>query len=170
MYNRQIKYLLTAITLGLSIWQFVEGNIGNGIMWLLVVALIVLLIFKNERLLITFYYLRKNNMEKAQKMLDGIKAPEKLVRGDEAYFYYLNGLLQSQKGIGKSEKYFKKALNTGLRFDHDKAIAKLNLAGIAATKRRKRDAMNLIAEAKKLDKRNMLNDQIKALQQQMKRI
>ena len=34
--------------------------------------------------------------------------------------------------------------------DHDAAMAKLQLAGVAMTKRRKREATNLIAEAKKL--------------------
>ncbi|MFT6844038.1 MAG: tetratricopeptide (TPR) repeat protein [Flavobacteriales bacterium] len=170
MFSREVKFVLTALFTGLSVWQFIEGNIGNGIWWLLLALLIVLFIFKNERLLLIFYYLRKNNMEKSQQILDGIKKPEKLMRADEAYYYYLNGLLQSQKGIAKSEKFFKKALSVGLRFDHDKAIAKLNLAGIAASKRRKRDATNLIAEAKKLDKRNMLKDQIKTLQHQLKRI
>lgn len=170
MFNREIKIALSAILLGLSVWQFIEGNIGNGILLVLAVALVVLLLFKNERILVAFYYLRKNNMAKAQQMLDGIKKPEKLMRANEAYYYYLNGLLQSQNGIGKSEKFFKKAINIGLQFDHDKAIAKLNLAGIAAAKRRKRDAMNLVAEAKKLDKRGMLTDQIKSLKQQLKRI
>ena len=47
---------------------------------------------------------------------------------------------------------------------------KLQLAGIALTKRRKREATNLIAEAKKLDKHGMLKDQIQMVKQQMKRI
>ncbi len=54
--------------------------------------------------------------------------------------------------------------------DHDKAMAKLQLAGIALTKRRKREATTLIAEAKKLDKHGMLADQIKMVKQQMKKI
>lgn len=54
--------------------------------------------------------------------------------------------------------------------DQDLAMAKLNLAGIAMTKRRKREATNLLAEAKKLDKHNMLQDQIRMMKQQMKKI
>jgi hypothetical protein len=50
------------------------------------------------------------------------------------------------------------------------AMAKLSLAGIAMQKRRKREATTLLNEAKKLDKHNMLNDQIKQMKQQMKRI
>ena len=49
-------------------------------------------------------------------------------------------------------------------------MTKLNLAGIAMTKNRKRDADLLLAEAKKLDKHGMLNDQIKMMQQQMKKM
>jgi hypothetical protein len=45
--------------------------------------------------------------------------------------------------------------------DHDLAMAKLNLAGIAFTKRRKIEAKRLLSEAQKLDKRNMISEQIK---------
>ena len=71
----------------------------------------------------------------------------------------------------KSErKYFKKALKLGLSMGHDVAMAKLQLAGVALTKRRKREATNLIAEAKKLDKHGVLGEQIKMMKQQMKKI
>ena len=70
----------------------------------------------------------------------------------------------------QAEKHFKKAIKLGLSMDHDLAMAKLNLAGIAMTKRRKREATNLLAEAKKLDKHGMLTDQIRMMKQQMKKI
>ena len=54
--------------------------------------------------------------------------------------------------------------------DHDLAMAKLNLAGIAMTKRRKREAQMLLKEAKKLDKNGMMTDQIRMMKQQMKKI
>jgi hypothetical protein len=54
--------------------------------------------------------------------------------------------------------------------DYDLAMAKLSLAGIAMQKRRKREATTLLQEAKKLDKNNMLGEQIKMMQQQLKRI
>jgi hypothetical protein len=44
------------------------------------------------------------------------------------------------------------------------------LAGVAMHKRRKREATTLLNEAKKLDKHGMLNDQIKMMKQQMKKI
>ncbi|MGO1585959.1 MAG: DUF2892 domain-containing protein, partial [Mesonia sp.] len=58
----------------------------------------------------------------------------------------------------------------GLSMSQDLAMAKLNLAGIAMSKRRKREAQMLLKEAKKADKHDMLADQIKMMKQQMKKI
>ena len=75
----------------------------------------------------------------------------------------------AQTNMNESEKYFKKAINLGLSMDHDLAMAKLNLAGIAFSKRRPQEAQRLLSEAQKLDKRDMLADQIKMFKQQMKK-
>ena len=58
----------------------------------------------------------------------------------------------------------------GLTMSYDIAMAKLSLAGIAMQKRRKVEATKLLQEAKKLDKQQMLTDQIKMMQQQLKKI
>ena len=54
--------------------------------------------------------------------------------------------------------------------NNDLALAKLQLAGIALTKRRKREATLLLAEAKKLDKQGFFKDQMQQIKQQMKKI
>ena len=50
----------------------------------------------------------------------------------------------SQTNINQAEKYFKKAIELGLSMDMDLAVAKLNLAGVAMTRRRKLEATNSI--------------------------
>jgi hypothetical protein len=52
----------------------------------------------------------------------------------------------------------------------DRALAKMQLSAMAMTKRKKKEAQLLLSEAKKLDNKGLLADQIKMLQQQMKRI
>lgn len=171
MINRIVKIVLIVLLLGLAIWQFALVNIGNGIMLTLLLGLVVLTLFKDERLLWAFLQLRRQKMDKAQKALQTIKRPELLIGSQEAYYYYLTGLVESQlNSLTKAEKYFRKALNLGLRMKHDQAMAKLNLAGICMSKRKKREATTLLAEAKKLDKHKMLADQIKMLREQLKRI
>lgn len=117
-----------------------------------------------------FLKLRKQDFEGAKKLLDKIKNPQaSLVRKQEGYYNYLNGLMLSQTNLTQAEKYLKKAVALGLNMDQDMAMAKLNLAGIAITKNRKVEATNLLNEAKKLDKQNMLKDQITMMKQQLKK-
>ena len=171
MFNKNIKLVLAGLVLAAAVWQFIEGYIGNGIMLILLAGIFVFLYFKNEIILLAFLRLRKQDFPGAKKWLDKIKKPEAaLTKKQQGYYWYLHGLMVSQTNMTQAEKHFKKAIKLGLSMDHDLAMAKLNLAGIAMTKRRKREATNLLAEAKKLDKHGMLTDQIRMMKQQIKKI
>ncbi|MBP0903297.1 DUF2892 domain-containing protein [Mariniflexile gromovii] len=170
MYNKIIKLVTAAGIIAFAVYQFIEGNIGNGIMFILLSLIFVFLYFKNEFILLAFLRLRKQDFEGAKKWLDKIKNPEAaLVTKQQGYYNYLHGLMVSQTNINEAEKYFKKAVSLGLSMDHDMAMAKLNLSGIAFSKRRKIEAEKLLAEAQKLDKQGMLTDQIKMMKENMKR-
>lgn len=165
------RIILSVALLGLSIYQFWDGEIGNGIFILLLMILSIVTIWFNEVMLMVFLAVRRGNFDKAEKRLDLIKKPELMVKGQEAYYYLMRGMILIQRNqMSKSEGFFKKALNTGLYMDHDKAMAKLNLAAIAGAKRRKREALNWLAQAKKDDTKKMLTDQIKMIKQQMGKI
>jgi tetratricopeptide (TPR) repeat protein len=171
MLNKNIKLIIAGLIIITSIWQFTENNIGNGIFLLLLTAIPVFLYFKNEFILLAFLKLRKQDFEGAQKWLSFIKKPESaLVQKQQGYFNYLHGIMLSQTNINQAEKYFKKAIELGLSMDMDLAVAKLNLAGVAMTRRRKLEATTLLNEAKRLDKQNMLKDQITMMKEQMKKI
>ena len=171
MYNKNLKLVLAALVIGVAIWQMIEGNVGNGIMFLLLAGMFIFLYFKNELILLAFLKLRKQNFEGAKQWLDKIKNPETaLTVKQHGYYNYLLGIMLSQTNITQAEKYLKRAIKLGLSMNQDLAVAKLNLAGIAMTKRRKREAQMLLTEAKKLDKHNMLKDQITMMKQQMKKI
>ncbi|OYQ39559.1 hypothetical protein [Flavobacterium aurantiibacter] len=171
MYHKNIKLFLFASLNVLAIWQFTESEIGNGIFLILLSLIFILLYFKNEFIILAFFKLRKQDFEGAKKWLAYIKNPQAaLVRKQQGYFEYLHGLMLSQTNITQAEKHFKKAVELGLSMDTDLAIAKLNLAGVAMTRRRKLEATNLLNEAKKLDKQGLLKDQIKLMKEQMKKI
>ena len=171
MFNKNIKLVLAGLIIAAAVWQFFEGKIGNGIALILLAGIFIFLYFKNEIILLAFLRLRKQDFPGAKKWLDKIKNPEAaLITKQQGYYWYLHGLMLSQTNITKAEKYFKRAIKLGLSMDHDLAMAKLNLAGIAMTKRRKREATQLLSDAKKLDKHGMMKDQIKMMKEQMKKI
>ncbi|MCO4822640.1 MAG: DUF2892 domain-containing protein [Flavobacteriaceae bacterium] len=170
MYNKNIKLFIAILIIGFAIYQFIEGNIGNGIMYILLSLIFIFLYFKNEFILLAFLKLRKQDFEGANKWLEKIKKPKSaLTTKQEGYYNYLKGIMVSQSNMNEAEKYFKSAIALGLSMDHDLAMAKLNLAGISFSKKRKQEATKLLAEAQKLDKRGMLTDQIKMMKQQMKK-
>lgn len=171
MFHKNIKLVLAALLFATAIWQFTENNIGNGIFLLLLIGIPIFLYFKNEYILMAFFKLRKQDFEGAKLWLNKIKNPEgALVRKQQGYFNYLHGLMIAQTNLNQAEKYFKKAIELGLSLDMDLAVAKLNLAGIAMSRRRKIEATNLINEVSKLDKQNLLKDQITMMKQQLKKI
>jgi hypothetical protein len=107
-------------------------------------------------------------MAAAEKWLRKITNYEKqLIPQQHGYYNMLIGLIESQRAPMQSEKYFKKALALGLHMDHNIALAKLSLAGVAMAKRNKREAEKLLQEAKKADKNKLLADQIKMMKDQM---
>lgn len=171
MFNKNIKLVFAVLLVITAIWQFTERNIGNGIFLLLLTIVPVFLYFKNELILLAFLRLRKQDFPGAQKWLNKIKNPETaLVKKQQGYYNYLHGLMVSQTNLNQAEKFFRKAIELGLSMDMDLAVAKLNLAGIAMSRRRKIEATTLLNETIKLDKQKMLKDQIAMMKQQLKKI
>ncbi len=170
MIGKYIRLIIAGVLCSLSIVLFVTGNIGWGVIVLLISALMVLFHFKNEMNLLAFLFLRKNKIGAVEMILNKVKHPENMIQRQEAYYYFLTGLLDSQKnGIKKAEKSFKKALSTGLKMNNDRAVAMLNLSGIYLSQRNKKLSKYYLQEAKKLDKQKILTDQIKEIEYMMKR-
>lgn len=171
MFNKIFKLIIAGLIIVWAVLQFIDGNIGNGIALIFLSSIFIFLYFRNEFILMAFLRMRKQDFAGTEKWLNKIKNPEvALIQKQQGYYNYLKGILASQTNLSVAEKHFKAALKLGLTMSYDLAMAKLSLAGIAMQKRRKREATALLAEAKKLDKQNMLTDQIKMMQQQLKKI
>lgn len=171
MFHKNIKLVIAFLIIAYAGYQFYEGYIMNGISLILLSLVFIFFYFRNEIILLAFLRMRKQDLEGTERWLKKIKNPESsLTKKQQGYYNYLHGIIYSQRNLTQAEKFFRKALKLGLNMDYDVAMAKLSLAGIAMQKRRKREATVLLQEAKKLDKNNMLTEQIRMMQQQMKRI
>ena len=170
MVRKYLKLAIATIFVAGSVFLFMEGSIYWGVLADFIAGLFVLFFFKNEKSLLAFYFLRKNKLAAAETALNGVKHPEAMIKSQEAQYYYLCGLIEIQKNQTKADKLFKKALEKGLRLKTDQAVAKLNLAGIALSRRNKKMAKYYLAETKKLDKQKMLKPQINEIETMLKRI
>ena len=167
--NKYIKFVIAGLMIAAGIYLMMNRNIGWGIVVVLLSSIPVLLFFKNEFILAAFWYLRKQNMDKASKWLSKITNFEsQLHRSQYGYFHYLQGLTLAQDHPQKVEPLMKKALEYGLNMKHDRAMATLNIAAGAMQKGRRQEAIKLLEEAKRLDSAGMMTEQIKMLKDQLK--
>ncbi len=163
-----VRLIIAFTILGASIALMIFSFWGWGILAFFISILVLVTYFFNENMLLAQWYLRKDNMPKAEQFLKRITNYEKqLIRVQQGYYNLLIGLIESRKAPMQSEKYFKKALSLGMHMDHNIALAKLSLAGIAMGKRNKREAQMYLTEAKKADKNKLLADQIKQMKDQL---
>lgn len=163
-----VRLILGFTLMGAAIALMIFSFWGWGILAFFISLLVLVTYFFNENMLLAQWYLRKENMPRSEAFLKRITNYEKqLIRTQHGYYNLLIGLIESRKAPMQSEKYFKKALSLGMTMDHNIALAKLSLAGIAMGKRNKREAQMYLSEAKKADKNKLLADQIKQLKDQM---
>jgi tetratricopeptide (TPR) repeat protein len=112
--------------------------------------------------------MRLGNQDKAKKYINKISSPQFLPKKQHAYVLYLKAIMNSQEiGFAQSEVLLRKALALGLRTSEDNAVARMHLAGVCAQTGRKSEALSLLAEAKKIDKKGVVKDQVKMMQQQL---
>lgn len=162
------RLIIACVVACAGVAMCVFGIWGWGILIFFIGGIILLTYFFNENMLIAQYFLRKENMDKAEQWLGKITNYEKQLNKKQfGYYNLLLGLMESRKAPMKSEKYFKKALSLGMKMSHNIALAKLSLAGIAMAKRNKREAQMYLQEATKDDKNKLLADQIKMMKAQM---
>lgn len=163
-----IRSVLTAGLLFLTVFSFYTGYWGWGIVLVLLTAMIGATFIYNENLAMSLNYMRQGNQDKARTAINRISHPQFLPKRQHAYVIYLQALFNSQEiGFAKSEVLLRKAIAMGLRRGHDQAMARLHLAGVCAQTGRRQEALNLLAEAKKLDNTGMMKEQIKMMQSQL---
>jgi hypothetical protein len=112
--------------------------------------------------------MRTGNQEKAARAINRITHPEFLPKRQHAYVIYMQALLNAQSfPPARCEQLLRKAIGMGLKRGHDKAMARMHLAGICVQTGRRPEAVQLLAEAKKMDDSGMLKEQIKMMQGQL---
>ena len=164
-----IRCLIAAMSIGSMVYLFATGFWGWGIVLIFVSAIIVLSFFRNENMILALNHMRTGNTDKAKKSINKITHPQLMMKKQHAYVLFLQAVLNTQDlGFSKSETMLRKAIGMGLRTGQDSAVARMHLAGICAQTGRKSEALTLLAEAKKLDDKGMMKEQIVGMQKQLK--
>ena len=167
MDTRIIKIAIAAASVAYTVYLYATGHWGSGIGMTFVSIILILVCLRSLRMVMVFFQMRQQKMDKARKWLGRIN-PSHLWKKQQGYYYFLQGNMAMEHNLNEAERHLRKALSLGLRMDHDKAAVKLNLAAIASAKRKTREALSLLNEAKRLDKKNVLKSDIKMIEKAIK--
>lgn len=163
MITRLLKILLAAISLAYTVYLFTKAQTGSAIGMIFVTIILTLATLRSMRMVMAFVHLRQQNMEKAKTWLARINEHQLWPR-QRGYYYFLMGSMTMEQNMNDAEKFIKRALQLGLKQDHDKAAANLNLAVVASTRRKLPEAKRLIKESKRLDTKGALARDIKMVE------
>ena len=118
------RLIIAFAILGAAVSLMVFGHWAWGVLVFLLSILVFVTFFFNEKMLIAQFYLRKEDMNKAELWLGKIKNYEKeLIKAQHGYYNLLIGLIESRKAPMQSVKDFKKALALGMTMEHNVALA-----------------------------------------------
>ena len=141
--NPYLRFALIAVCLigGIALWATM--GIWYGI-WFVIVGVVLLV---GYLLLGTVspaaQALQENDFDKADKLLGLTLTPKLLYATNRAYFYMLKGSIAlARKDTETGEEYLKKAESIKLPTDNEKAMIQIQLANVAASKSRWKQAQN----------------------------
>src|SRR5688500_14022029 len=110
-----VRLVIACIFFGAGVALCVFSFWGWGILAIFLGVGFLLTFLINENMLISQYFLRKENSDKAEEWLLKVNNYEKqLHKSQHGYYNLLIGLIESRKAPLKSEKYFKKSLTLGM--------------------------------------------------------
>ena len=137
MFYHKIRVGLFFLFIGLGILLNIQ--IGLTPAWYLYVTAAILMLthFLFGTVWTAFSKMRKGKMIEAETLLNQIRRPEWLAKRPKAYFHFIKGVIALQKKeLDEGAISLKKAVELGLRNETDTALANLNLAHIAFSRKR----------------------------------
>lgn len=165
--NHAVKFLLALVTLLYTVSLFANGYWGQGIAMVIPSALLVFMCTRSTRMILVFYYMQVQKIEKARKWLDRIKVNQ-LWKNQRGYYFFIKGSMDVQTNkFSESERLFKEALRLGLKKDVDKAAVYLNLAVLSGNKNDKMTATMHLKKAEALDTKGYLKNDIKQVKKML---
>lgn len=138
-------------------------------MMFLAAGLIIYGHYRYGTVYIAFQELKKENYDKAEKLISKIKNPDLLSNGQKSYYHFIQGAIASNKDEWE-KSYFEwsKAIEIGLRTENDTSIALLNLANVELERKNFDKANDFIAKVRGLNIKPLVKSETDRIQNEIK--
>ncbi|WCO03604.1 tetratricopeptide repeat protein [Psychroserpens ponticola] len=137
-------------------------------MMLLAAGLIIYGHYRYGTVYIAFQELKKENYDKAEKLISKIKNPDLLSKGQKSYYHFTQGAIASNNDEWeKSYSEWSKAIEIGLRTENDTSIALLNLANVELERKNFDKANDFIAKVRELNLKPLVKSETDRIQNEI---
>ena len=124
--------------------------------------------FRYGNVYVAFQELKKENYDKAEKLINNIKNPNTLSKSQKSYYHFTLGLLASNsQDWEKSYSELSKALDVGLRTENDTSIALLNLANVELERKNYGQANEFIKKTRKFNLKPLIESETNRIQNEI---
>ena len=151
MFTPTVRLILIIFGLILSYLFYTKDDFVSMSLMLISVGLFIYGYFRYGTVYAAFQQLKKNNVEKAEKLISKIKDPSQLNKKRRSYYYFTTGIIAlEKKDFDKSQSDLNRALEIGLKTDNDTSIVLLNLANIELMRKDYNKATSYIESIRQL--------------------
>ena len=169
MFTRRVRFLIILVDVVVAALCLYYGYWMIAGLLLFSAALIGWGHFRNGTILLAGRAMKQQKLEKAARLLNEIRYPERLARAQRGMYYFYRGALDLHADrLETARAAFDKALAIGLRTETDEAAAYINLGVIAVKEGDKKEARAMLKKIKELKYRPYLRSSIAILERHVK--
>jgi tetratricopeptide (TPR) repeat protein len=159
MFPARFRFVLMVAFLILAAWLLVQKNYFFGLGLLLGFGLLLWGYYRNGSVFLAYWRLRREQFDKAEKLLKEVSRPQWLARVVKTFYYSSLGHIAFQKQeYEEARQQFETARELRPPPGNNRALVLLNLAQLAKIRGDKKQAKAYLAEAKE----ERMSDELKA--------
>lgn len=103
MDTRIIKGLVALISVAYTVYLYSIGYTGSAIGMTLVSIVLILVVLRSVRMVVVFFYLQQQKIDKAKVWIARIN-PNHLWKRQQAYYFFLKGSTQMETNLNDADR------------------------------------------------------------------
>ncbi|MEL6590410.1 MAG: tetratricopeptide repeat protein [Bacteroidota bacterium] len=148
MLSARFRFALMGAFLILAAWLMIKGLYPYGLGLLMGFGLLVWGYFRNGSVYLAYWRLRRDQYDKADRLLDEVQRPKWLGRVVQGYYYLCRGHIAfHEQRYTEAQMHFRTAYELRPPNGNDRALILLNLAQLSNIQGDKKQARQYLKEA-----------------------
>lgn len=133
MYNPVLRIAFVFVSIGFAYFYYIRGDMAGVFIGLIAIPFLIYGYFAYGTVQLAMQELKKDNLNKASKVLQNTKYPNLLSRSYKAYYHFVLGYIYLNEDTPKLKQakfHFKEADRYGLRTENDRGMTLINISSL----------------------------------------